>query len=79
MPSLGRRIKEATDLEAMGQFIEELFDLQRVAAEGTNAAVFFVQLQEIKVLLTLASRRPRELVAAELERAGYEVNLVGPQ
>ena len=57
----------------------KLIALERVAAEETNAAVFCVQLQEIKILRALASRRLRELVAAELERAGYEVNLVGPQ
>jgi len=57
----------------------KLIALERVAAEETNAAVFCVQLQEIKALRALASRRLRELVAAELERAGYEVNLVGPQ
>jgi hypothetical protein len=53
--------------------------LQRVAAEETNAAVFYVQLQEIKVLQALISRQSRELLAAELERAGYEVNLTDTQ
>jgi hypothetical protein len=49
--------------------------LQRVVAEETNAAVFYVPLQEIKVLQALISRQSRELLAAELELAGYEVNL----
>jgi hypothetical protein len=54
--------------------------LQGAAAEETNPQVFFVQLQEIKCLQTLISRRLRELVADGLERAGYEVNnLTGTQ
>ena len=79
MPSLGRRIKEAPDPEALGQCLEELLELQRVAADETNAQVFFVQLQEIKCLQALISRRLRELMADGLERAGYEVNLVDTQ
>jgi hypothetical protein len=79
MPSLGRRIKEATNHEALEQCLKEFLELQRVAAEETNAQVFFVQLQEIKCLQALISRRLREVMAAELERAGYEVNLVDTQ
>jgi hypothetical protein len=45
-----------------------------VAADETNAQVFFVQLQEIKCLQALISQRLRELMADGLERAGYEVN-----
>jgi hypothetical protein len=50
-----------------------------VAAEETDAAVFFVQLQQIKVLQALISRRVRELAAAALERSGYDVLVTGSQ
>jgi hypothetical protein len=43
--------------------LKEFLELQRVAAEETNAQVFFVQLQEIKCLQALISRRLRELMA----------------
>ena len=71
------RIKEATDCEALGECLNEFLELQRVAAEDTDAAVFFVQLQEIKVLQALLSRRLRELMAEGLEQAGYEVSVTG--
>jgi hypothetical protein len=76
MASLG---EAASDPETLGHCLQELLELQRVAADETNAQVFFVQLQEIKVMQALIFRRLRELIVEEMERAGYEVNLTGTQ
>jgi hypothetical protein len=75
MPSLGRKIKEATDTEALGQCLEEFRDLQRVAADETEPAVFFRSASRNKGVAGAAVRL-RELMSTELERAGYEVNAV---